>query len=140
MEREIKQVAKTLSRITYVEDEPDIRAVAELALKTIGGFEVDVCTSGQEAITKTPDFSPDLILLDVMMPVLDGIETYRQLREKTSLKDKPVIFMTAKVQPHEVQGYKDLGAIDVIPKPFDPMTLSEEIQTIWQQHISKEPV
>lgn len=124
-----------LSRITYVEDEPDIQTIAELVLTTIGGFEVDVCSCGKDAITKAPDFDPDLILLDVMMPVMDGMETFRQLRKKPKLTYKPIIFMTAKVQPHEVQNYKNLGALDVIPKPFNPITLSDEIKNIWHKHI-----
>ena len=129
-------MATELSRITYVEDEPDIRSIAEFALTTIGGFEIDVCACGKEALAKAPDFAPDLILLDVMMPGMDGMETFRQLRQKPTLTSKPVIFMTAKVQPHEVQSYKDMGAIEVIPKPFDPITLSDDIKTIWQKHIS----
>lgn len=128
-------MATELNRITYVEDEPDIRAVAELALTSVGGFTLDVCTCGQEAVDKAPGFLPHLILLDVMMPVMDGMETFRQLKKKPELAETPVIFMTAKVQPHEVQGYKDMGAIDVVPKPFDPMTLSEDIKSIWAQHI-----
>lgn len=123
-----------LHRITYVEDEPDIRAVAELALTRIGGFELDVCTSGPQAIEKAPAFKPDLVLLDVMMPGLDGVETLRILRNMQELAGTPVIFMTAKVQNHEVQGYKEIGAIDVIPKPFDPMTLADEVKAKWKHY------
>ena len=127
------------TNILVVDDDVAMRFMVSEALDQ-AGYQVHEAGNGIEALDALHRLNYDIILLDVMMPVLDGIETYRQLREKPSLKDKPVIFMTAKVQPHEVQGYKDLGAIDVIPKPFDPMTLSEEIQTIWQQHISKEPV
>ncbi len=126
-------MAHELKRITYVEDEPDIRAVAELALTTIGGFTIDVCASGLEAVEKTPHFLPDLILLDVMMPGLDGRETFRRLKAFPELTDTPIIFMTAKIQTDEINGYKELGAIDVIPKPFDPMTLSQEITDIWNR-------
>ena len=131
-------MSKTLSRITYVEDEPDIRAVAELALTRIGGFELDVCTSGTQAIERAPKYKPDLILLDVMMPGLDGVDTLRVLRGIRELAGTPVIFMTAKVQNHEVERYKELGAIDVIPKPFDPMTLADEVTEKWNRHQEEE--
>ena len=119
-----------LKRILYVEDEPDIQAVAKLALEAIGGFEVMVCSSGKEALENVIAFSPDLILLDVMMPGMDGPATLQAMRELPELSQTPAIFMTAKVQPQEVAGYKNLGALDVIPKPFDPMTLAENVRKI----------
>lgn len=127
-----------LKKITYVEDEPDIRAVAEIALTTIGGFSLDVCCSGTEALSKAPGFQPDLVLLDVMMPGIDGVETFRQLKSMPETQNIPVIFMTAKAQRHEVQEYKDHGAIDVIVKPFDPITLSDQISTIWNRYREEE--
>ncbi len=120
-----------LARIMYVEDEPDIQTVARLALETLGGFTVEICSSGKEALDLAPAFQPQLILLDVMMPVMDGLETLTMLRKIARFADTPVIFMTAKVQPDEVAGYKAVGAVDVIPKPFDPMTLSSQVQVIW---------
>lgn len=123
-----------LRRILYVEDEPDIRAVAELALQAVGGFEVKLCESGEQALVEAEAFQPDLILLDVMMPRLDGPETLKALQAKPALAGIPVAFMTAKVQPSEVESFKALGAIDVIAKPFDPMTLSDKVRTIWQRH------
>lgn len=120
-----------LARIMYVEDEPDIQTVARLALETLGGFTVEICSSGKEALDLAPGFQPQLILLDVMMPVMDGLETLTMLRKIPSFAGTPVIFMTAKVQPDEVAGYKAVGAVDVIPKPFDPMTLSTQVQAIW---------
>lgn len=123
----------TLQRILYVEDEPDIRAVTRLALEAVGGFTVEVCSSGQEAQTKGADFAPDLILLDVMMPGMDGPTTLKALRGIAALSATPVIFMTAKVQANELAEYKAMGALDVIPKPFDPMTLAEQIKTIWSR-------
>ena len=124
---------KGLKRITYVEDEPDIRAIAELALTMVGNFTIDVCSNGTEAIEKAPVFGPDLILLDIMMPGMNGIETFRLLQAIPETAGIPVIFMTAKAQKHEVEGYKDLGAVDVIPKPFDPMTLAHDITAIWNR-------
>ena len=125
----------TLTKILYVEDEPDIQEVARMALELVGGFTVTICSSGEEAIAKAADFDPDLLLLDVMMPGMDGPTTLGELRKIPTLTDKPAIFMTAKVQPHEVAEYKELGAIDVIPKPFDPMNLSANIQEIWSNKV-----
>ena len=128
-------MARELTRITYVEDEPDIREVTQIALEKIGGFTLDICVNGLEAVAKTPAFEPDLILLDVMMPGMDGVETYQQLRRIPGLIDTPIIFMTAKAQPQELEQYTALGCAGVITKPFDPMTLSDEIQGLWdRQH------
>lgn len=124
-------MAASLQRILLVEDDPDIQAVARLALEAVGGFTVGICSSGKEALDQAVGFAPDLILLDVMMPVMDGPTTLKALRELSPLRDTPVIFMTAKVQTHEVESYKQLGAVDVISKPFDPMNLSSTIHTIW---------
>ena len=121
----------SLSRILYVEDEPDIQAVAKLALEAIGGFTVAICSSGQEALEKAPAYAPQLILLDVMMPGMDGPTTLKALRQLPGLAATPVVFMTAKVQPQEVQEYKGMGALDVIAKPFDPMTLAATVSGIW---------
>lgn len=123
-----------LNRILLVEDEPDIQAVARLALEAVGGFTVEVCSSGDEALQVAPKFQPHLILLDVMMPGKDGPDTLKALRELPQISATPAIFMTAKVQPHEVKQYKALGALDVIAKPFDPMTLSATIKSLWTQH------
>jgi CheY-like chemotaxis protein len=120
-----------LCRILYVEDEPDIRVVAQMALQAVGGFAVIACASGQEALSAAPDARADLLLLDVMMPGMDGPSTLKALRELPATAHTPVIFMTAKVQAAEVALYKGLGALEVIPKPFDPMELSAQIQRVW---------
>lgn len=126
-------MADKLTRILYVEDEPDIQTVARLALETLGGFTVQICSSGNEALDRAPAFDPQLILLDVMMPGMDGPTTLGKLRKLPQLAFTPAIFMTAKVQPGEVAGYREIGAADVIPKPFDPMTLSSQVQAIWER-------
>ncbi len=123
-----------LKRILYVEDEADIRAVAEIALEAVGGFELKACSSGQEALTEVTDFGPDLLLLDVMMPGMDGPTTLAALRKLPELSETPAIFMTAKVQPEEVAALKKSGVLDVITKPFDPMGLAEQIRAIWRAH------
>lgn len=122
-----------LQRILYVEDDPDIQAIAVMVLETIHGFTLEVCSSGNEAVQKAEAFNPDLILLDVMMPNMDGPETLERLREFPTLAVTPVVFMTAKVQPQEVQAYLDLGAVGVIAKPFDPMILVDQLREIWER-------
>ncbi|MDH5378078.1 MAG: response regulator [Gammaproteobacteria bacterium] len=123
----------SLQKILYVEDEPDISQVAKLALENIGGFQVELCENGKVALEVAPAYLPDLILLDVMMPDMDGPTTLTELRKIPELKNVPVVFMTAKVQPSEVASYRALGAVDVISKPFDPMTLAEQVKTIWSK-------
>lgn len=92
-----------LKKILYVEDEPDIQMIARVALENVGGFELMVCSSGPEAIEKAESFGPDLLLLDVMMPGMDGPSTLQELRKIPSIAKTPVMFMTAKVQPQEVE-------------------------------------
>lgn len=120
-----------VKKILYVEDEPDIQKVAKLALEHVGGFEVLVCSSGPEAIENGPAFEPDMILLDVMMPGMDGPATLEALRKIDSLSETPAVFLTAKVLPTEIQRYKELGALEVIAKPFDPMALSDQVRAVW---------
>jgi two-component system, OmpR family, response regulator len=123
-----------LAHIMLIEDDPDIQMVGRLALESVGGFRVTVCSSGEEGLAAAPVARPDLILLDVMMPLLDGPATLARLREIPDLSRTPVIFMTAKVQSHEVSSYLSQGAIAVIPKPFDPMALAATIAGIWEQY------
>ena len=120
-----------LKRLLYVEDEPDIRAVAQVALQHIGGFELLVCESGEQAVREAVAFAPDMILLDVMMPGMDGPGTLRALRNLAELQGVPVAFMTAKVQPNEVAQFIAMGAVGVIAKPFDPMTLADQVRAMW---------
>jgi len=122
-----------LRRILVVEDDPDIQTVAELALSAIGGFTVEVCGSGREALDKAPAFQPDLILLDVMMPGMDGPTTLLALRELAETSRTPVVFMTARAQPREVARYRELGSLDVITKPFEPGDLAAALRRIWER-------
>lgn len=126
-------MAEKLERILYVEDEPDIQAVARLALEMVGGFTLEVCSSGAEAIEKAPAFRPQLILSDVMMPGMDGPTLLARLRGLAQTETTPAVFMTAKVQANEIARYKELGALDVITKPFDPMTLASQVKDIWER-------
>ena len=124
---------RELKRILYVEDDGDIRTVTAMALEAVGGFTVISCDSGKEALAMAPDANADLILLDVMMPGMDGPATLSALRGLSQTADTPVIFMTAKVQASEIQHYMHLGATDVIAKPYDPMLVSAQIGEIWQK-------
>lgn len=117
-------------RILYVEDEPDIRVVAEIALEVVGGFTVTSCASGQEALAVVDRARPDLLLLDMMMPGMDGLSTLEALRAHPATAATPVIFMTAKVQASEIAHFRSVGALDVICKPFDPMALATQIRSI----------
>lgn len=124
---------EALTRILYVDDDDDIRTVAQFTLEMVGGFEVAACGSGQEALTRATGFAPQLLLLDVMMPDMDGPTVLSALRRQPETAGTPAIFMTAKVQPNEVERYRALGAVDVIAKPFDPMALPARIRGIWAQ-------
>lgn len=118
--------------VLYIEDEADIREMTEFALED-EGFELITCISGMDAIEKAVKCSPDLILIDMMMPGMDGLTTVTKLREIPHLQSTPVIFMTAKVQIKEQQEYKSIGAAGVISKPFDAMKLADNIREILEQ-------
>ncbi|MCI2282490.1 response regulator [Colwellia sp. MSW7] len=122
-----------LERILYAEDNEDIQQIAVIALETIGGFTLKVCNDGAEALAAIEPFSPQLILLDVMMPNMDGPKALESMREMGAFKNTPTIFMTAKVQPEEVNRLLNMGAVAVINKPFDPMALADRIREIFEQ-------
>jgi two-component system OmpR family response regulator len=122
----------TTIRILHVDDEPDIREVVELSLGLDPDFVVQSCGSGKDALAAAAEWQPDFILLDVMMPVMDGPATLVQLRENARTASIPVIFMTARAQAREVDRFRSLGAVGVIPKPFDPMTLAASVRSYVQ--------
>lgn len=124
---------KVLDRILYVDDDLDIQAIAVMVLESISEFTVEVCSSGAEALARAVAFNPDIVLLDVMMPGMDGPETFTAFKKIPQFKNTPVVFVTAKVQPQETQGYLQLGAVAVIAKPFDPMTLADQVREIWRK-------
>ena len=115
-------------RVLHVDDEPDIREVVELSLGLDPELSVRGCGCGSDALTAAAAWSPDLILLDVMMPVMDGPTTLAHLRQSPKTADIPVVFMTARAQPRELQHFISLGAEGVIAKPFDPMTLAAAVR------------
>jgi CheY-like chemotaxis protein len=116
-------------RILLVDDEPDIREVVDISLGLNPDFEVRACASGAEAIEAATEWSPVLILLDVMMPGMDGPTTFAQLRKNPKTAAIPIVFMTARAQSSELEHFIGLGAQGVISKPFDPMTLASQVQS-----------
>jgi CheY-like chemotaxis protein len=118
----------TTLRILHVDDDPDIREVVEISLGLDPGFTTRSCGSGKEALVAAVDWRPNIILCDVMMPVMDGPATLMRLRENALTANIPVIFMTARAQTRELDRFRSLGALGVIPKPFDPMTLAASVR------------
>jgi CheY-like chemotaxis protein len=121
-----------LQKVLYVDDEPDIREIVELALGLVDGLEVRSCDSGERALQLLPDITPDLVLLDVMMPGTDGPTTLQRMRADPRFANIPVVFVTAKAMPAEVARFRELGAAAVIAKPFDPMQFGQQILAIWE--------
>jgi len=121
-----------LEKVMLVEDDKDIRTVASMALELVGGLKVQACESGAQALELVGSFAPQLVLLDVMMPGMNGPEVLQALRQRPDTAQVPVIFLTAKAQEAEIARLRALGALDVIAKPFDPMTLSDAIKQLWE--------
>jgi CheY-like chemotaxis protein len=104
-----------------------------VTLRAVGRFEVVACASGAEAIAQAPAAAADLILLDVMMPGMDGPKTLARLRQIPETATTPVVFLTAVVQPQIIAELRALGALDVLTKPFEPMSLPDKLRRIWAQ-------
>jgi CheY-like chemotaxis protein len=117
-------------RVLLIDDEDDIREVAGMSLETVAGWTTMAARSGREGIKMAAEQQPDAILLDVMMPDMDGPSTFRNLQESATTKSIPVIFLTAKAQTREQRGFRELGAHGVISKPFDPLTLADQISEL----------
>ncbi len=121
-----------IHNVLLVEDDEDIRKVAQISLQFRGGWRVSLASDGEEGLRKAAQERPDLILLDCMMPKLDGYEMCRQLKQDPELRHIPVIFLTAKAQDSEVQKGLSLGAVGYLIKPFNPMSLAAEIRQILE--------
>jgi len=124
-------VNRPLSRILYVDDELILRKMTRATLEKLGGFTVGMASSGKEALDLAPEFQPDLILLDVMMPGMDGPTTLEELRKIPETVKTPVVFITAKAQADDIARFLALDAIGVVTKPFDPKDLIETLRRLW---------
>ncbi|MES2318108.1 MAG: response regulator [Pseudomonadota bacterium] len=125
-----------LKSILYVEDDLHLRTTATLVLEVLGKFNVRECCSGREALLAARDFRPDLILLDVLMPELDGVNTLAMLRRMPHLANTPALFVTSMTTPDDVARYLEAGAFGVIAKPLMPLMLSSQLSTLWDAHVS----
>ncbi|MGO4910073.1 response regulator [Pseudorhodobacter sp. W20_MBD10_FR17] len=121
-------------RLLHVEDDQDIREIAEMALDLFAKFELTQCVDGFDALKTLETFVPDIILLDMMMPNMTGVQLLEKLRLMPHLQDVPVVFMTARVQAAEVKALIDCGAVGVIVKPFDPIALSDQIEKFYNDN------
>lgn len=121
-----------LRRVMCVEDDPDIRMILDFSLQRVGGYELCLCASGQEALDRFEAFAPQLVLLDVMMPGLTGPQTLEQLRQRAAMRGVPAVFLTAKAMPDELEALTTHGATGIIVKPFDPVTLPQDIRIYWE--------
>jgi CheY-like chemotaxis protein len=117
-------------RILLIEDDPDIQKMVRLSLKYQGGHEVSVASGGREGLEKAAAENPDLILLDVMMPEMDGYETIKVLKTQPGTRHIPVVFLSARAQQTEIQKGRELGAIGYLVKPFDPMKLGTQLEEL----------
>jgi diguanylate cyclase (GGDEF)-like protein len=123
---------KTLKTLLYVDDDPDIREIVQMSLSLDGQVSVITSDGGERALLKMAVEQPDLVVLDVMMPGMDGPTLLKRMRLDPHLAQIPVIFMTAKTSPEETARFRELSAIGVIAKPFDPMSLAKEVRALWE--------
>jgi CheY-like chemotaxis protein len=127
---------RTLKSVLYVEDDIHVRTTAKLVLEVIGNIVVRDCGSGHDALVAARDFTPDLIVLDVMMPELDGVSTLAMLRRMPHLAEVPALFVTGLTAPDDIARYIEAGAIGVIPKPLIPLRLAGQLHTLWEERPS----
>lgn len=121
-------------KILLAEDDPSVQAIAVMSLTRVGGHQVQTVANGEEVLEAVAKDKFDLILLDVMMPTMDGFETCKRLKSNPATKDIPVIFLTAKAQVYEIQHGISVGALGYILKPFDPMTLHKQVEEVITGH------
>ena len=130
-------VIRAIKKILYAEDDEDIRIIVKIVLESQNSnIRLDFAKNGPELLAKLRYTIPDLILLDVMMSQMDGPAVLKEIRKNPALKDIPVIFLTSKVQPHEIKELEALDVLGVIPKPFDTMNLYNTIKKMWDKHFA----
>lgn len=120
-----------------VDDDDDTLTIARFCLEDLKEVEIKCVASGEEAINQVLDFKPDMILLDVMMPRMDGVATLKVLRLMPEAAKIPIVFFTAKAQQEELTSYRQMGVVDIITKPFDPLSFSNRVMEIWKAYTSK---
>jgi CheY-like chemotaxis protein len=123
---------KLLQRVLYVEDDPSIQIMARFALEDIGGFDLRTCVCGGDALAVLTEFNPDLVLLDVMMPGMDGPQTLQAIRSVAGFDKLPAVFLTALSQQADIARLKGPCVLDVIVKPFDVLTLAAHLRELWR--------
>jgi CheY-like chemotaxis protein len=123
---------RPLQRILHVEDVPSIQVVTRIALEKLGGFQVLSCASGQDALDRVRQFAPDMILLDVMLPQMNGLELLRQLSQQIDLQEMSVVLLTGQQEPADLAELKRLGVRRLLQKPFDPLQLAAQLNEIWE--------
>lgn len=123
--------AQSLNRICYVEDDEDIQRIVRLSLEKVGKMTVEVVSDPMVAIERISAFKPDLVMLDWMMPGMDGPALFRKMREVAATKDLPVVFITAKASQRELDELRTMGALGTISKPFSPKELPEQLRALW---------
>jgi len=121
----------SLQRILLADDEPDILEISRIALETVGGYEVAVCESGTEFLKLLPEFQPDLVIIDALMPDMNGLEVLAEMRRMVGFEDVPAVFLTGLVLERDLRDLRASGAVDIITKPFDPLKLPLRIDGIW---------
>lgn len=122
---------RELKRVMLVEDDPDIAMLAQIAIEEFGGLSFVHHASGKDAVDEVAANPPDLVVLDYRMPGMNGEEVMAAMRQTPSGADLPIVFMTASLMPQHVDRLRQLGALDVLPKPFDPLTLADQLKAVW---------
>ena len=125
--------AHPLNKICYVEDDEDIQRIVRLSLEKIGKMTVEVVGDPMVAIERITVFKPDLVMLDWMMPGMDGPALYRKMLETSEVKSLPVVFITAKASERELNELRTMGALGTISKPFSPTNLPEQLRALWNK-------
>jgi len=125
---------RVLRKILYVEDNVDIQKIVMMTLEDIGGYKLKICSSGKEALEVVDAFNPDLFLLDVILPEMNGPSLLKELRKNPKFNDVPAIFISAIAQGPELIKYSELGVLGIIRKPFDPIAISKTINVLYQSN------
>jgi two-component system OmpR family response regulator len=123
---------RPLQRILHIEDVPSIQVVTRIALEKLGGFRILSCASGAEALAQVRQFDPDLILLDLELPQMDGLALLQQLAQLIDLQRIPVVLLTGRKEPVELADLRHLGVRQLLLKPFDPLLLATQLNAIWE--------